>query len=176
MKFNRTKCKVLHVGWNNPIHHCSLGADCLGSSSAQGPCGQQAKHEPALHPRSEGGQPRPWLYQHTASWTREAMLPVFSICEIAVLCPIWACPEQEEHGCPGACPVETTELVSSFSTGHIRRGCDCWICSADRKDGSRETLLLSATTLPEERGKLFSEVHSDRMRDNRHKLEYENSE
>jgi len=50
-EFNRTKCKVLHLGWNNPMHHCRLGANCVGSSSAQKDAGvwwTQAEHEPAL--------------------------------------------------------------------------------------------------------------------------------
>ncbi|KAK4830140.1 hypothetical protein QYF61_008567 [Mycteria americana] len=35
MKFSKGKCKVLHLGRNNPKHQCMLGADCLESSSAR---------------------------------------------------------------------------------------------------------------------------------------------
>jgi len=35
MKFNKGKCKVLHLGRNNPMHQYRLGADLLQSSSVE---------------------------------------------------------------------------------------------------------------------------------------------
>ena len=84
MKFNKAKCKVLHMGWGNPKHRHRLGGEWIESSPAKKDLGvlvdrkpnmswqcalaaQKANHTPDCSTRT------------VASRSRESILPLYYV-------------------------------------------------------------------------------------------------
>ena len=64
MRFNKAKCKVLHMGQGNPCYQHRLRDEGIESSPRLGGTGgQKAGHEPPMCAHSPEGQPYPGLHQ-----------------------------------------------------------------------------------------------------------------
>jgi len=53
--FNKSKCRVLHLGRSNHMHPCRLGTDLLEKSSTEKDLGVQVGHEAAVCPCGQEG-------------------------------------------------------------------------------------------------------------------------
>ncbi|GAB0189939.1 triadin [Grus japonensis] len=117
MKFNKAKCKVLHVGRRNPKHNYRLGEEWIESSPKEKDLGvlideklNMSRQCCACSPES---QPCPGLHQKKCGQQVEGgdPAPLLGSGETppGVLRPALGAPVQERHGVVGASPEEGHE-------------------------------------------------------------------
>ena len=67
IRFNKSKCKVVHLGQGNLLYQYKVGDERIECSPAEkdlgGTGGWQAGREPAMYPCSPESQPYPGLHQ-----------------------------------------------------------------------------------------------------------------
>jgi len=112
MRFNKGKCRVLHLGRNNPMHQYRLGTDLMQSSSAERDLGVLVdekltmSQQCALAAKKANGILR-CIKKTVANRSSEVLLRLSA--PSGVLSPVLGSPLQERRGTTGESPAEGYE-------------------------------------------------------------------
>ncbi|GAB0209438.1 mitochondrial enolase superfamily member 1 [Grus japonensis] len=117
MKFNKAKCKVLHMGQHNPKHSYRLGEEWIESSPEEKDLGVLIDEKLNMSRQcvlaaQKANRVLGCIKRGMTSRSREVILPLYSALvrpHLEYCIHVWGAPVEERHGAVGESPEEGHE-------------------------------------------------------------------